>query len=190
MSAEENFENSNTEMHTCNCTKFDGWIKFIMMTLAVGLGTFLAVYFVADQAMTKAFYYAPMPHHFEKKFDKIMRENDLEMQRLEKNIRKNHERVFMELDSQLEPITDLREYDKGYKLIINLKHFNNDINNIKLDITPDKISILGQNEKDDKNSIYSLNYSQTYKLDEKINAKGVTKEVAEGKAIVYLPFLD
>ena len=80
--------------------------------------------------------------------------------------------------------------DDGYKLLINLQHFDNNINNLKLDITPDKISILGSNEKDDKNSIYSMSYSQTYRLDQKIDTKNVTKEVKDGSAIVYLPYLN
>ena len=88
------------------------------------------------------------------------------------------------------PITKLQEGDNGYKLIINLKHFNNDINKIKLDIKPDKVSILASNDNEKKDSIYSLSFSQTYILDEKIDTKKVTKEVIGENAVVYLPFDD
>ena len=187
------FEEKNeqtTETHQCKCSSSCDWAKMLLLTAAVFAGTFFAVYFVADQAMNRAIYRGfPMPGYNHHMMNKLMRDGERDMRNFEKDFYRN-EHMMKDFERQIPPITYLEEYDKGYKLIIDLKHFNNDINNIKLDINADRVSILGATEKDDKNSVYSLNYSQTYKLGDKINAKNVTKEVTGGKAIVYLPFLD
>ena len=106
------------------------------------------------------------------------------------NFDSNEMPMFSEKELTHIPISILTQEQNGYKLTINLKHFNNDINNIKLDIKPDKVSILAASEIENNTSIYSLSYSQTYILDKKIDPKKVTKEMQNENAVVYLPLAD
>ena len=188
MNENENYQNTNTHSnYQQNTDNTDKWIKFFILTLAVIFGTFLAVYFVSDQAIKHATYSPFVNHH--KMMNKFMEKNMRTMNDFERAAMIGSPIMPVETLS-FAPITKLQEGDNGYKLIINLKHFNNDINKIKLDIKPDKVSILASNDNEKKDSIYSLSFSQTYILDEKIDTKKVTKEVIGENAVVYLPFDD
>lgn len=181
----QNTTNDNFSKERENDT--DKWIKFLILSLAVIVGTFLAVYFISEQAIKHAVY-GPAIHH-QKLMNKMMNDNIKYFDKLERSTLSGG--GFIPMDTlSFSQISHLQEDENGYKLFINLKHFDNDINKVKLDIKPDKVSILASNDRENKTSVYSLSYSQTYILDEKINTKEVTKEVHGDNAIVYLPFAD
>lgn len=183
-------ENSRTEQNSQNVnneSSTEKWIKTLILALAMIFGTFLAVYFVSEQTMK--FAYFGSPYHQQKIFKKIMKENMKSFKEFEKFDSKEMP-MFLEKELSHIPIAQLTEEKNGYKLTINLKHFNNDINNVKLDIKPDKVSILAASENENNMSIYSISYSQTYMLDKKIDPKKVTKEMQNENAVVYLPLAD
>ena len=183
-------ENSRSEQNRREINKdssMEKWVKTLILALAMIFGTFLAVYFVSEQTMKYAYFGSP--YHQQKIFKKMMKENMKTFGQFEK-FESPEMSMFPPVGLSQMPISQLSEDENGYKLMINLKHFNNDVNNVKLDIKPDKVSILAASESENKTSIYSLSYSQTYVLDKKINPKKVVKEMQNENVVVYLPLAD
>ncbi len=179
-------EQQNVSENTNNsgkCEITDKWLKFIILSIAFLVGTFLAVYFVADQAVKQAMY---MQGINPRMLEKVMRDDVRAMKKMDKGIQP----LLPSKSDIYTPIANLDENDNGYKLTINLKYFGDDLDKIRLDVKPYKISVFGTYENEGQDSIHSLTYSQSFSLSEKIDPKNITKERVGDKCTVFLPFAD
>ena len=96
-----------------------------------------------------------------------------------------HNAAMMKMKTPVETYKD--DSDNTYKMIIDLKPFNNSPNNISLDIQKNKININGLGEKSSKHSDKVYSFSQSFMLPEDIDTDEVTKEQKGHKYIVTMP---
>lgn len=184
----------NKEFKECNCDekshhdkmhaeehKAENWAKFALLLLALFIACYLAVYYVMDQM--RHTYYVPARMD---SIDNVIQEQD----KLFKDMSTlpMHYNAMMVVKNPVETYKD--DENDSYKIIINLKPFNNDPKNIKVDIKENKISISGQEEKTGKNAEQVYAFSQSFVLPEKIEVDKVLKEKSGNKYIITLPIDD
>ncbi len=177
----------NKEFKECNCdehyhNKTENWIKFALILLALFLACYLAVYYIMDQ-MRHAYYVPAMPME---NIDRIMKEQDKMFEDMGALPMNN--KAFMNIKNPVETYKD--DSDDSYKMIIDLKPFNNNPDNINLDIQNNKISISGKAEKTKKHSENVYSFSQSFVLPENIDTNNVKKEIKHHKYIITMPIED
>jgi len=175
--------NENQELNTkCNCKNETIWnlTKFAILLLTLFLACYLAIYYILDQ-IRHSYYLPAMPLE---NIDKIIEEQD---RMFEKDLGTfpMQSRVLKQIKSPVETFKD--DKSQAYKIIVNLKEFNNDPKNIKLDIQDDKVSIMGINQKTGKSNEKIYTFTQSFYLPEKINTKAITKEQSGTKYIITMP---
>ena len=115
--------------------------------------------------------------------DKIIREQD----KLFNNATTlpMHTNTLKHFDNPIETIKD--EKSNSYKMIIDLKPFNNDPKNIEIKIKENQIDAKGLGEKSKKNTENVYVFTQKYVLPENIDEDKVTKEKVKNKYIITMP---
>lgn len=183
---EEKQEHFETEKHKeCNChnsNKTENTIKFILLLLALFLASYLAVYYVSDQIRHS--YYIPRTQL--ETIDNIIKEQDKLFNEISTFPMQN--RISKELSNPIEMYKN--DAEDAYKIVINLKEFGNNTDNIKLNITDKEITINGSNETYKKNSEKHYEFSQNIVFPEKIDKKQIKKEIKRNKYIITLPIDD
>lgn len=181
---DENKEQHETK--NCNCNEHHHtihWVKFALMLLALFLACYLAVYYVTDQ-IRHAYYLPASPME---DIDRIINEQDKMFER-EMGVLPMHNHALMHVKSPIETFKD--DKNNEYKMIINLKPFNNNPKNINLDVQDNRISVSGIGEKSSKNKDKIYSFSQSFVLPEKIDVEKVNKEISGHKYIITLPIDD
>lgn len=79
------------------------------------------------------------------------------------------------------------ETKDAYKIKINLKPFNNDLKNVKVKISGDKVSISAQYKSKDKHEFKSSQFYQSLTLPKKIDVKTVKQEKEGDSLVVTIP---
>ncbi len=177
--AENEPKSSSSE---CYCAENKKWIKYLLICLSAFLGAYLAVYYIVDQVRHE--YYSPFMRF--DNLDKVFREQEKAFDDFEKTTMNFNVEMLGKTPVDIETIKN----DDVYKVIIDLKGFNNDEKNIKLDIKQDRLSISGESLKKDKNSQSEYSFSQNFSLPEKIDVNKVTKEKVDDKYVLTLPILN
>lgn len=174
MEDKENFK-------SCDCSN-DKWIKFALIVAAVFLGCYLATYYMLDQMRHQYYYTHVRPIH---NVDNVLREQD--------KILNAFETEPLDLNTMIpvtSPVVQTFKKDNAYKMVVDLKPFGGNTDNIKLKIRPDKVSISGENFVNKRNKESDYAFSQSFILPEKIDTSKVTKDVIKGKYVITLPFED
>ena len=175
---DENNNNENKECH-CNSHKTEHWVKFALLLLALFIACYLAVYYVLDQ-IRHAYYIPAAPIE---NIDRIIREQDRLFN--EMSAFPMHNSAMMAIKSPVETYKD--DTTDSYKMIINLKPFNNNPNNVKINIDENRISVKASSEKSKKHSDSVYKFTQSFVLPEKIDTEKVTKEKIKNKYVITLP---
>lgn len=190
---EENFE-QNKEPHACdkienesdnNCKHSCCWLKYLVITLVIFFGAFLAVYFVADIELHKYFMQSVNPPVIKvDDLDDILKEQDRMMQDLTKY--KPAVNPFF-----INPVK-LQTFQEGddYKIILDLKPFGGNEKNIKVDVKPTSVKISGKSEKKAKDNEEEVSFSQSFSLPQKVDVKEVTKVRNGDRYIITIPIED
>lgn len=87
-------------------------------------------------------------------------------------------------------VANLEEMPDSYKLYVNLRRFNNDEKNVKVDITKHSIKINGKFDSNKKGEQSSFVYKNELVLPREIEVSKVKKELVHGKLIYTLPLDD
>lgn len=87
-------------------------------------------------------------------------------------------------------VANIEELPDKYKITVNLRKFNNDEKNVKVDIKPHLIKISGNVVTNTKEEQSSFSYSKSLTLSKKIDTDDVKKEVMGSKLIITAPFED
>lgn len=179
----------NKEHHQCNCDehhlehhKSEHWLKFALLLLALFIACYLAVYYVLDQ-MRHAYYLPSAPIE---NIDRIMQEQDKLFNDM--SAFPMHNNAMMSVKNPIETYKD--DDNDAYKMIIDLKPFNNNPKNVAVDVTDNRVSVTGLGEKTGKNSDKVYSFSQSFVLPEKIDKSKVTKEQKYHKYIITMPIVD
>lgn len=196
---EENNENQTNQNRTehnnhNDCNTSACWLKYLVVSLAAFFGAFLAVYFVADQAVHR--YILPAPPHFVPLPKEL---SEKEIRNFIKHQEKMQERMFDDIqtaESHVNPFVvnpvkiDTFKNKDAYVIMIDLKPFNNDPNKIKVDIKPRKIKLSGESNEVKKGSESDISFLQNFSLPQNIDVEDATKEVKGDKYIITLPIDD
>lgn len=161
------------------------WLKYLVITLAAFAGAFFAVYFIADIKLHEYFTpHLPPPSVRVEDLDDILREQDRMMQdlmRLTPNLN-----PFFINPVKLQTFQDNDEY----KIILDLKPFGGNENNIKVDVTPTSVKVSGKSQKKDKHNEDEVSFYQSFALPKKADPKGVTKEKNGNRYVITIPIAD
>lgn len=173
---EENRQNDNR----CDNDKVCHMIKFAVLLVTLFLACYLAVYYIMDQ-IRHSYYLPAMPLE---NIDKIIEEQDRLFEK-ELGTFPMQSRALKQMKSPVETYKD--DKINAYKIIVNLKDFDNNPKNITLDIKKDSVNITGVSEKTGKTNEKLYTFSQSFDLPEEIDTKSVTKEQSGSKYIITLP---
>lgn len=171
----------NKEIKECRCNehKTEHWVKFALLLIALFLACYLAVYYVLDQ-MRHAYYIPSAPIE---NIDRIMREQDRLFN--EMSAFPMHNSAMFAIKSPVETYKD--EATDSYKMIINLKPFDNNPNNVKIKINGNRVDINAAAEKTNKHSDKVYTFNQSFVLPENIDEDRVTKEKVKHKYVITMP---
>ena len=158
-----------------------GWhlVKFALLLVAVFLATYLAIYYITDQ-IRDSYYKPSIPIE---EIDKIMREQDKMFN--QDTAMPMQDFTQKSMNSPVETYKD--KNTDSYKMIIDLKAFQNNPNNVDLKVKDNTVSVRGLSDKSDKNSEKIYAFSQIYTLPQKIDEDKITKEHVKNKYIITLP---
>ena len=162
-----------------------GWVKVLLISFAAFLGAYLATYYIVDQARhTHGYPFA----RFERPNKDFMAQRRLyeDFNRFERDALMMDKELMAKNPVKIKPLKD----NEGYKICINLKPFDDNEKNIKVDIKPNRVNISGQSDKVDKNNESEFSFAQSFILPETINVSKVKKERKGHKYIIILPFED
>lgn len=174
---EENF--NHEEIKHCFLCKHPA-VKFVIIGLLVFLGAFMAFYVVADW-------------HFKRMFDPMiqMRNMDRAMMRQERQMDKFAKKEFQKGQRMVQntaPFIHVDRAEDNYKIIIDLRPFDNDEKNIEVKANGNTITINGAGEKNSHRGQEITHYSQTFAFGERINAQDITKVRQGNNYIITIPF--
>lgn len=174
----------NKEFNECRCDshKTEHWVKFALLLLALFIACYLAVYYILDQ-MRHSYY---IPHLPMDNIDRIINEQDRIFEGM--GALPMHNNALMMMKTPVETYKD--DNQDAYKMVIDLKPFNNNPNNVTVDIQAHKVSVTGLGEKTGKHSDKVYSFSQSFVLPEKIATEKVTKEKTRHKYIITMPIED
>lgn len=151
------------------------WISHLLTFFMALLGAFLAFYVVTD------WHYKTMfnPIHQMKKMEKMMMKEDRAMQKFMQN--------DLRMERNLESYIQLEETPDAYFVIVNLRPFNNDTENVSITTDENVLTIHATNEKNKKNNSKILSVSQSYTFPGNINLDNITKERKGDKYVITIP---
>ena len=158
-----------------------GWhlVKFALLLVSVFLATYLAIYYISDQ-IRHSFYSPALPIE---DIDKIIKEQD-------KLFNQNkalpmHDFSHKSMNNPIETYKDAET--NSYKMIIDLKQFQNNPQNVDIKVKDNNVVVRALSDKKDKNSEKIYAFSETYMLPEKIDEDKITKEQVKNKYIITMP---
>ena len=213
-------ENNNQEINTDNPEKTNkkGWtdgneetLKCVLVWAAAFLGGFFAVMLTKaccmpfDRTMPPPPFYemdAPFHHHKhfmpEGSFEAI--NENFEIKDFEKgNFDKKFEGKMAKKKlpnanpighPPFNPVVNMEEMPDKYKITVNLRRFNNDEKNIKIDIKSHSVKISGTANTNTKEEQSSFSYSKSFTVSKKIDADNIKKEVVGNRLIITAPLED
>lgn len=175
---EENHNESN--FRECKCNE-ENWIKFAFIALAVFLGVFFATYYIMDQIRHSY----GVPYRMND-LDRILEEQDRAFNRFNRTPIGFHSIMQGPNPVTLEQVKD----ENAYKLIIDLKPFDNNIKNVKVNVDGKRVTVEGVKFKDRNNKEDLYTFSQTILLPEEIDSATVTQEKVKDKLVVTMHMLE
>ena len=172
-------ENQNNEHKTINgnyhyatCDKHPFW-KALLTGLLTFLGAFCAFYVVSD------WHFKRMMHPPISKMDRMMRR---EMRNMD-----NMFRAEKELSARASNVIHLEQGKDAYTILIDLRAFDNDENNVKVGSNGNILTINGQSIKKSKRNQQISEFQQSYMFGDNVNLKEMTKEVKGHFYVITVP---
>ena len=146
-------------------------LKYLGIVLATLIGAFLAFYVAVDITVERMF----NPMYRMKHAEKIMNK---EFKHFDRNMRHMPSLVHLVKDSD------------GYKLIVDLRHLDNNEKNINVSFDKDMVTVSGGIDKSKKREESVLSFTQSYVLSDEIDIANVKKEKIRNKYIITIPIKD
>lgn len=154
-------------------------LKHVLTALMVFLGAYCAFYVVSD------WHYKQMydPAYQMRKMDRMMINQERNMEHAFKKYMRND----MRLEHKANQIVHLEKNPDAYKIIIDLKPFDNDEKNVEVRVNGDTLTInaAGIKEKRHKESIYK--FSQSYTFDDDADLSKMDKTKVGDSLIITIP---
>lgn len=157
-----------------------------LVALMAFVGSFLAFYLLAHQ--TYIHFFSPMKN----KFSNMERDLMKDFQKMENDTEKMAGLTKREMKTIKNKISAVQsaKYEDAYVIVIDLKQFGNDENNIRFAINGNTVTVSGTTTKNRKNSENEYYFSESFEIPEKIKMNEITKEKINNKYVITLPIED
>lgn len=174
-------ENQNSiDKKECKCSE-EHWIKFAFIALAVFLGVFFATYYIMDQIRHSY----GIPYRMDN-LDRIIEEQD--------RVFNDFNKVpigFQAAMNEKSPVSiETFKNENAYKIIIDLKPFDHNVNNVNVKVDGRKVTVSGIKLKDHHNREDLYTFSQTFLLQKEVDASAMSKEKIRDKYVITLPIIE
>ena len=157
------------------------WLKIVAIIIATFIGAFLAFYLAVDISFNRMM----SPTYQMKKMEKLMKKEQKRFERMEKHMGANP------FEPKLAPmLVSLAKEPEEYKIIVDLRPLDNNENNVNVKLEGNVVTVSGEVEKKEEHREDIMSFSQSYYLDEKIEADKMTKERKGDNYIITIPFED
>ena len=114
-----------------------------------------------------------------------MKKEQKRFERMEKHMGANP------FEPKLAPmLVSLAKEPEEYKIIVDLRPLDNNENNVNVKLEGNVVTVSGEVEKKEEHREDIMSFSQSYYLDEKIEADKMTKERKGDNYIITIPFED
>lgn len=173
MDENQNIEttNSKTYYHSV-CDKHPFW-KALLIGLLTFLGAFCAFYVVSDWHFKRIMHF-PLTR-MDRMYKKEMKEMD-KMFKVERNLAKRPAHVI-----------HLEQSRDAYRVLIDLRAFDNNENNVQVGVNGNILNINGKSVKTLRNNEQITEFQQSYMFGNNVNLKDLTKETKGNYYIVTIP---
>lgn len=173
---EENQNNEhkiiNENHHYSTCDRHPFWRAFLI-GLMTFLGAFCAFYVVSD------WHFKRMMHPPIGKMDRMMRKQMRDMD--------NMFRAEKEFSARASNVIHLEQGKDAYTILIDLRAFDNDENNVKVGSNGNILTINGQSIKKSKSNQQISEFQQSYMFGDNVNLKEMTKDVKGHYYVITVP---
>ena len=173
---EENQNNEhkiiNENHHYSTCDRHPFWRAFLI-GLMTFLGAFCAFYVVSDWHLKR------MMHPPIGKMDRMMRKQMRDMD--------NMFRAEKEFSARASNVIHLEQGKDAYTILIDLRAFDNDENNVKVGSNGNILTINGQSIKKSKSNQQISEFQQSYMFGDNVNLKEMTKDVKGHYYVITVP---
>lgn len=156
------------------------WIKILSVALIAFLAIFLAFYIVMEIMLSRM----ADPIYNMKRIERVIKHQQKDLRKLEtKMISENP------FEPKMRPmLVNLVKEPSEYKVIVDLKPFENKEKEINVVIDNNILTINGEIDKKTYSSEKIVRFSQSYYLDEELEDNKITKEKKGDKYIITIPF--
>ena len=155
------------------------WLKIGVVALITFVVSFLAFYFVMEIMLKRL----NNPFYAARRIEKQIQKQAHDFERFEREF---NDSPFV---PKMRPmLVNLVKEPSEYKVIVDLKPFEGDENNIKINIEGDELTIKGNLDKKSHGSEKIISFAQTYYLDEKLDTANMSKEKSGDKYIITIPY--
>ena len=171
---EEIHTTTTTEHHNdCRCNEIHPLIKCILTGLLIFAGAFLASYVLLDWH-TKAMFMSPR-HSIDKAI-----EHDMKMMNKIMRVEKN----FANTNANL---VHMEQTNQGYKIIIDLKPFDNNADNVTVSKEDKVLTISGRSVKKTNNNEQISRFQQSYVFGDNVDLDNMQQKVEGHYLVVKIP---
>ncbi len=167
--------NFNSNDNACHCTKH-AWL----IALLAFLGSFLAFYVLMHQTMMH--YMAPFKHDM----GRLERNMDRDFRREMHKVTAFPEKEFKGFKNKISAIHSAK-FEDAYVIVVNLKQFDNNENNIRFNVSGNLVTISGNVNKSKRGGESSYYFTESFEIPEKIKMSEIKKEKYGDKYIITLP---
>ena len=156
--------------------------KFLGIVLATFIGAYLAFYFVVDTTINRM----TDPGYQIRKMERMMQHQERRMHKFEDKMLQQNP-----FDPAVAPmLVNLVKEEGEYKIIVDLKPLDNNENNVNVKLEDNMVTVSGRVEKNGKKGEQIMNFSQSFYLDENLEADKITKVKKGNKYIITIPFTE
>ncbi len=157
------------------------WLRTLGIILATLIGAFLAFYVVSDIRFNRMM----DPVYQMRKMEKMMQREEKSLMRLDDRFGENP------FEPKLAPmLVNLVKEPGEYKVIVDLKPIGGSEKNVNVKLEDNVVTVSGEVERKERNREDITSFSQSYYLDEKLDADRMTKERKGNKYVITIPYVD
>lgn len=154
-------------------------MRHLITALLVFLGAFCAFYAVSDWHFKRLY----DPSYQIRKMEHAMMNQERNMERA---FRKHMKKDFL-LEKKAGEISHIEKTPDAYKIIIDLKPFDNDPKNVEVKANGDTLSINAAGIKNGRKGEAIYKFMQNYSFDENVNLSDMQKEKIGDALVITIP---
>ena len=165
-------------------------LRHVLTGLLVFLGSFLAFYAVADWHFKRIL----DPSFYMRRMDKAVMQRERNFDKMERRALKQQEwidkrtmKMQQKMTEQSSQFIHVEKADDAYKIVIDLRPFENDEKNVEVKTDGNTVVINAAGEKNKHNKKEIIRFSQAFNFGEDIDTDNITKIRQGDDYIINVP---